>query len=231
MSCLNVQSYVLVCGQSPLIYALFRCECRWRDGGGVWSGGTVAHDSPSWRGVVPETPHIRRSSAWRRQERILMCTTVSVTMVTPAVVSGMGRRVRVSRLRWTRWRGAAVDGSTAVAARCWCRRGIGPGGERRACSGRGGDGGRRGEEHRRCGKTCPIVLYLLIRLAVASSRTRCTAVARNSSHALTLPLSSPCLYYIYFFFCACDRCDILYVHTQSERERERGMWPYQYHVI
>lgn len=33
-------------------------------------------------------------------------------------------------------------------------------------------------------QTCPIVLYLLIRLAVASSRTRRTAIARNL-HALT----------------------------------------------
>lgn len=44
-----------------------------------------------------------------------------------------------------------------------------------------------------------IVLYLLIRLAVASSRTRSTAVARNS-HALTPPLQPSYLFIYYYFF-------------------------------
>lgn len=108
--------------------------------------------------------------------------------------SGCWRRASGGRPRWmwrVRWRGrggsaaamVTVDGSTA-AARCWCRRrcrtppplpptlhspDLPMHVEGSAVAVR---------------QTCPIlVLYLLIRLAVASSRTLCTAVARNSSHA------------------------------------------------
>lgn len=156
----------------------------------------------------------------RRQERILMCTTVSVTMVTRLHTCGwwwvcvQRRCTRRRRRRRCRWTGQPPPSLRAIGV-------VGP-----------AKSGAR--------QTRPIVLYLLIRLAVASSRTRRTAVAvaaaaesretpRTPSHTHTHRSRAFLDFYflffhlyifiIFFFFCFCARAVVIAViRSQS------GMW-------